>query len=107
MQSFLVNILLPASLIMIAITAFLAFLFPLISAVTNPRGAVKGIAGFAVLGVIFIIAYSTASADNPSPYVDVSENTAKLVSAGLTTVGILLLLTIVSVVYSFLSNLLK
>ena len=40
------------------ITVGLSILFPVIQLVTNPKGAIKGLAGLAGLGLIILIAYS-------------------------------------------------
>lgn len=40
------------------VTAGLSLLFPIIQLVTNPKGAVKGLAGLVGLGLIILIAYS-------------------------------------------------
>ncbi len=39
-------------------TTGLSLLFPIIQLVTNPKGAVKGLAGLVVLGLIILISYS-------------------------------------------------
>ncbi|MDE5420175.1 hypothetical protein L3073_15650 [Ancylomarina sp. DW003] len=40
------------------ITVGLSILFPIIQLVTNPKGAIKGLAGLAGLGLVILIAYS-------------------------------------------------
>ena len=40
------------------VCAGLSLLFPVIQLVTNPKGAVKGLAGLVVLGLIILISYS-------------------------------------------------
>ncbi len=62
------------------VTAGLSLLFPIIQIVTNPKGAVKGLAGLAGLGLIILIAYSLSDAtllDLPG-YTGVDNNPASL-----------------------------
>jgi hypothetical protein len=40
------------------ITVGLSVLFPIVQLVTNPKGAIKGLAGLAGLGLIILLAYS-------------------------------------------------
>jgi hypothetical protein len=44
------------------ITVGLSILFPIIQLVTNPKGAIKGLAGLAGLGLIILLAYSMSDA---------------------------------------------
>jgi len=48
--------------VLFVITVGLSVLFPIIQLVTNPKGAIKGLAGLAGIGVIVLLAYSMSDA---------------------------------------------
>ncbi|MEM7102406.1 MAG: hypothetical protein AAF502_04675 [Bacteroidota bacterium] len=80
-------------LLIVAVAALV--LFGLWTVVTNPKGAIKGIAGVGILAVIFIISYSMASTDNVDEALKIKENItdgiSKFISGGITTTSILLI----------------
>lgn len=84
------------------ITVGLSILFPVIQLVTNPKGAIKGLAGLAGLGLIILIAYSLSDGtllDLPG-YTGEDNNvgTLKFADTVLYTMYILGIGTIVSIV---------
>ncbi len=52
------DVLLHWTSVLLYATAGLSLFFPIVQLVTNPKGAVKGLAGLVVLGLIILIAYS-------------------------------------------------
>lgn len=49
--------------ILIGLGILSAFVFPIVGAVSNPRGAIKPVLGLVALVVIFVIGYSLSGAD--------------------------------------------
>lgn len=84
------------------VTAGLSLLFPIIQLVTNPKGAVKGLAGLVGLGLIILIAYSLSDATllNLPGYTGADNNPASLQFADtvLYTMYILGIGTVLSIV---------
>ena len=81
---------------------------------TDPKGALKGIIGVAVLVAIFLIAYSTASGEATGPIAravenagGISANGLKLISGGIVTAIALAVLASLGIVVSELLNFFK
>ncbi len=77
-----------SSAVGLTIIAALAMVaFGLFQIVTNFRSSIKGLIGFGVLIVIFLISYSTSSGDCNDE--TISEGACKFISGGLTTMLLL------------------
>lgn len=110
------GILLTAILFGLCVLAMLFFV--IYHMVTNPKGAMKGIIGIVVLAVVFFALYSTSVAETTGPIAgaiqkfekipgEFSENTSKMVSAGIKTTLIMGGLAVLAFVGSEIRNLFK
>ena len=86
------------------VIAILSFIFAL---VINPKGLVGVGLGLGIILVIGLISWKTADGSDYKEYREVTENTAQLVSAMLTSFYILFAGAVLSVVYSLVSRALK
>ena len=84
------------SAIAMAVIAFIVWLlFSVFQIATNLKGSMKGLIGGAVLILLFVIAYSTASVETSGPVYDaminqnVSEGNSKFISGGIFTALVL------------------
>ena len=106
MESFFTNIVLPAGLIMITVSLIMMVLGLLWGMASNPKGAVKSIAGILAMVVIFVVAYATADGTNNSAMA-ATTGTVKAIQAGLVTFVVLLCITIASMIGSAIRDLIK
>jgi hypothetical protein len=87
--------------------------FGLTQMASNPKGAVKGLGGVAVIAAIFLISYSTASGEAVGPLgrsvenMGVTANALKLISGGITTAVVMAVLAAFAIVLSELRNFFK
>jgi len=100
------------------IAAIAMVVFGLYHVVADFKGSIKGILGFAVLLVVFFVAYSTASTD-VSPYIqgaienfekggaEFTDQNLKFISGGITTTLVLVAVAALSFVISEVTNLFK
>lgn len=91
----------PLALVMIVVALALSVVFPVLDVIKHFDQAKKSLIGVGAMVAIFVIAYVTSSSDLP-PYAakaNVSPSQFKLISAGLSTFLITLLLTVVVVIY--------
>ncbi len=80
-------------ILLVVVAALAAVLFGLFGLLSNPKGSLKFILGFAGIAILFFILYSTAEADTGrlvmlTEKFDVSDNVSKLISGGVKTVVI-------------------
>ena len=98
---------------LLILCAIAAVVFGIYQMVTNPKGALKGIIGLVVLGVIFAVLYSTSEAESSGAVgravekFKVSEGQSKLISAGVKSTLILGGLAALSFVVSEIRNFFK
>ena len=96
---------------MIVIGAILAILMPLINSLGDPKSLLKTLIGVVVIGVLFGIAYSSASGDVAAKYMadpfNITPQGAKMVGGVLLTVYALFLLAIVGIVITEINKLIK
>ena len=93
---------------LLGIAVLAAVLFPILSAISQPRALLKSMAGAGALVVLFIIAYamsnSEVSAKNASL---ISPGFSRMISAGLILFYITLILSVLAVIYSEITKALK
>jgi hypothetical protein len=106
MESFFTNVVLPAGIYLIPVALIMMVVGMLWGMASNPKGAVKSVAGILALVAIFLVAYSMA---DPTNYSDMpaSDNTVKAVQAGLVTFTVLLVITVVAMVGSAIRDIIK
>ncbi len=98
---------------LLILCAVAAVLFGIYQMVTNPKGAIKGIIGLVVLGVIFAALYSMSPAETSGPVgravekFNVSDSESKIISAGIKSTLILGGLAALAFVVSEIRNFFK
>ncbi len=98
---------------LLVICAVIAVLWALYHMITDPKGAVKGIVALVVLGALFFALYSSSEAESAgivgkaAETFDVSENSSKIISAGLKSTLILAGLAVAAFVVSEIRNFFK
>ena len=97
------DIFLYAGYLMIVIGAILAILMPLINSLGDPKSLLKTLIGVVVIGVLFGIAYSSASGDVAAKYMadpfNITPQGAKMVGG--------VLLAIVGIVITEINKIIK
>lgn len=109
-ESFMVDIMIPITYVLFAVaTIFALFVGPIMSAIANPKGLVRGAIALVVLIVVFGIAWSVSSDAVTPMYVNknISPSVSKLVEGGLNMFYILFVVAIVAAVYSEISKIFK
>jgi hypothetical protein len=101
MQEFLTNIALPGGYYMVIITFLLMIVAMVIGIFSDRQGAIKFVGGLAVMAILYFIFYSGANGVNPST-IQVSTDVAKMVEAGIATLGVMLGATFVLMLGSLL-----
>jgi len=106
MESFFTNVLLPAGIYLIPVSLLLMVVGMLWGMASNPKSAVKSIAGILAMVAVFLVAYSMA---DPTNYSDMpaSDTTVKAVQAGLVTFTVLLVITVVAMIGSAIRDIIK
>ena len=106
------------AIILTIVAAFAMLAFGIIQVASDFKGSIKGILGFAVLLIIFFVAYSTADTE-PSAYIQGSinkfeqggavftDNNMRFISGGITTTLILIVVAAVAFIISEVSNFFK
>ncbi len=118
-KSNIFNFGLSGAIALVVIAAIAMVAFGLWQVISNLKGSLKGIIGFAALAGIFLVAYSSASgtADafieaaiqkfRDSGNGDISAGNLKFIGGGISTVGVLLALAVGAFVISEIRNFFK
>lgn len=110
MENFVVNTGIVLTYILLGICVAAMLIFALIKIAKNFESSRNSIIGLGILLVIFFISYFSYSGDDWVTYkasLDVTQNVSKLVSASMTTFGILAAISILAIVYAELNKLFK
>lgn len=100
-------------LVFIAIALIAAVVFGVLGLLSNPKGSMKFLLGFAGMLILFFILYSTASGEHTGRLAmlvekfDISQNVSKLISGGVKTAVISIALAIGAAVVMEILNLFK
>ena len=104
----------PIVLIIICVVAIL--LFGVLGIASSPKASLRGLIGFGLLVLIFIVAYSMSSGEASGriaelvkrpDFSDVTPGVLKYIGGAITTTGILALIAVVAFAFSELRNLFK
>ncbi|GEM_PF-1230913 len=106
MESFFTNVVLPAGIYLIPVALVMMAVGMLWGMVSNPKSAVKSVAGILAMVAIFLVAYTMSDSTNYSD-MPASDTTVKAVQAGLITFTVLLVITVVAVIGSAIKDILK
>lgn len=104
-------VMLPAFMVLV-IVGFIA-IFSLRNLISDPKGSLKFLVGFAVVLILFFILYSTSSAETSGVMgklhdeFNVTESASKLISAGIMTTLILLGAAVVLMIITSIYNMFK
>lgn len=109
LYSIFVDYLLPVTYFLLGAAAIGAIVLPLINSLSNPKMLLGSLIGVAVIGVIFLISYGTASGEVTDVYekFNVDSSTSKLVGASINTMFTLMILGIVGIIITEVSKLFK
>jgi NADH:ubiquinone oxidoreductase subunit 6 (subunit J) len=106
-----IDIFLTVAYVLIGVGAVVAILMPLIKSLDNPKSLVKTGVGVVVLGVLFFIAFSTASSEIAAKYMaepfSMTETSTKFVGGTLVTTYVLALAAIAGIVITELNKAIK
>lgn len=86
-----------------------AILFPLLYALSDPKGVIKSLGAIAGLVVVFIVCYAMSGNEITAKYAaaGVGEGSSKLIGAGLMMFYFVLFASIAGIVFSEISKALK
>ncbi|MFD2035049.1 hypothetical protein ACFSKL_09615 [Belliella marina] len=103
-----IDIFLYVSYLLIIVGAIVAVLMPLIKSLDNPKSLAKTAAGVVVLGVIFLIAYSTSDSEVAPKYLGdpffMTPTLTKFVGGMLVTTYVLAIVAMVGIVFTELNK---
>ncbi|SIT16831.1 hypothetical protein [Belliella pelovolcani] len=106
-----IDIFLTVAYVLIGVGAVVAILMPLIKSLDNPKSLVKTGVGVVVLGVLFFVAFSTASGEVAAKYMaepfGMTETSTKFVGGTLVTTYVLALAAIAGIVITELNKAIK
>ena len=99
-------------ILLVVVAALAAVLFGIFGLISNPKGSLKFILGFAGIAILFFILYSTAEADTGrltmlTEKFNVSDNVSKLITGGVKTVVISIGFAFIAAVVMEIMNLFK
>lgn len=104
-------ILITLSVVLIVIVIFSTFVAsPILAIIANPKGFIKSLIGIGALLVVFFIGYSISGSEVNRTYEAMGITTggqSKLIGGVIYTVFILILIGVVSYIYSSINSLLK
>lgn len=104
-------ILITLSVVLIVIVIFSAFLAsPILAIISNPQGFIKSLIGAGALLVVFFIGYALAGDEVTRTYETMGINSpgqSKMIGGVIYTVFILIVLGVLSFIYSSINSLLK
>ena len=105
----LVNFGLVFSYILVIVAGLGAIVLPLINAMSNPKNLYKGLAGVAIIGVVFLISWAIAGNEVTASYTryGVDASSSKIVGGALTMMYILVFAALAGIIYTELSKLIK
>ena len=96
-----------AAYILLGIAILAAIVLPLIQSFSNPRALLGALVGVVAIAVLFFIGYSIAGNEVLPVYVKnnvTSEVTSKMIGGALITMYILILLALISIVFTEISK---
>jgi len=105
----LVNFGLVFSYILVIVAALGAIVLPLINAMSNPKDLYKGLAGVAMIGVLFLISWAIAGGEVTAHYTryGVDAGSSKIVGGALTMMYMLVFIALIGIIYTEISKLIK
>lgn len=106
MESLITNIALPAGVILVIICSALFIISMMAGILQNIKGSLKLLVGVGVILVIFFISYAMASDANPT-LIEMSSGNVKFVTAGIITMGALIVLTVVIAIGAVIYDIVK
>jgi hypothetical protein len=95
--------------LLLIVAAGSAIVLPLLNAIKTPGAFVRSLYGVGALVVVFVIAYAISGSDvtQSQAALGVSENSSKMIGAGLIMFYITLVVAVVGIVYSEISKAIK
>ena len=102
----LVNFALVFSYILVIVAGLGVVVLPLINAMSNPKSLYKGLAGVAIIGVVFLISWGIAGSEVTASYTryGVDASSSKMVGGALTMMYILIFIALIGIIYTEISK---
>lgn len=97
MESFITNIVLPASVVLLIICTVLFIVSLLAGIFQNIKGSLKLLIGVGAILVIFFISFAMASESNPAA-IELSGGVVKFVTAGIITMAVLTVVAVIAAI---------
>lgn len=110
MEEFIVEYGLWVAYILLAITALLAIVLPLVNMVGNPKALLMTLGGVVLLGLIYLLAYAISSGEVTPEYMNLGINTptaSKLVGGALIMTYGMVIITLITIAVTELKNIFK
>lgn len=109
MEQFIASYGLYAAYILAGIALLLSVILPLISAISNPRTLLGTVVGLVGIAIVFFIGYSISSNEVTAVYTrfGITESSSKLVGGALITMYLLVIIALVSIVFTEVTKIFK
>lgn len=98
-----------AAYILTGLAILLTIILPLISAISNPRTLLGTVVGLVGIAIVFFIGYSLSSNEVTPVYTrfGITESSSKLIGGALITMYILVIVALVSIVFTEVTKIFK
>ncbi|MFQ3214396.1 MAG: hypothetical protein ACI9XJ_001121 [Marivirga sp.] len=105
----IIDIILYASYLLVIVAALGAIILPLVNALGNPKTLVKSVAGVVLLGVIFLVSWALSGNEVTVVYTKfgITSVSSQVIGGVLITTYALMVIAVLSIVYSEVSKLVK
>jgi len=105
----IIDIFLYVSYLLVFLAALGAIVLPLVNALGNPKTLVKSLAGVVILGVIFLVSWSVSGNEVTAVYTkfDINSTSSQVIGGVLITTYVLMVIAVISIVYSEISKLVR
>jgi len=103
------DIFLYGAYLLVLLAALGAIVLPLVNALGNPKSLLKSLLGIGVLGVLFLISWAISGNEVTNVYTqfDINSTSSKVIGGVLITTYILMVIAIVSIIFSEISKLVR
>ncbi len=104
-----IDIFLYVSYLLVLLAALGAIVLPLVNALGNPKTLIKSVSGVVILGVIFLVSYFIAGNEVTAVYTkfDINSTSSKVIGGVLITTYVLLVVAMISIIFSEISKLVR
>ncbi|MDF9801223.1 CDP-diglyceride synthetase [Catalinimonas alkaloidigena] len=109
MEQFIASYGLYAAYILAGLALLLAIVLPLINAISNPKTLLGTVVGLVGIAIVFFIGYSLSTNEVTTVYTKfgITESSSKIVGGALITMYILVIIALVSIVFTEVTKIFK